>query len=102
MKALALGGLIACWVSLPVRADCVAPQPPAHLPSGATASREDMAQAIQAIRDYEAAVKEFSDCARHAHDEMLMQTADRAVDKLRAIADKFNFELYAFRKRNVT
>lgn len=102
MKARALGGLLACLLSLPALADCVAPQAPAHLPSGATATREDMLAAMQAIRDYEAAVKEFSDCARHTNDEIVMQIADRAVDRVRLIADKFNAELYAFKKRNDT
>jgi hypothetical protein len=102
MKALVVGGLIACFISLPAFADCVPPQPPLHLPDGATASREDMVLAMQLIRDYEAAVKAFSQCADKAHDETLIQTADRAVDKVRAIADKFNSELYAFKKRNLT
>ena len=102
MKALALSGLIISWVSVPALADCVAPQPPAHLPSGATATREEMVEGMQAIRDYETAVKAFSECAEHAHDLTEMQSADRAVDKLRAIADKFNSELYAFKKRNLT
>jgi hypothetical protein len=102
MKALAIGGLIACLASHSALADCVPPQPPQRLPDGATASREDMMSAMQTIRDYEAAVKEFSECARHAHNETEMQTADRAVDKVRMIADKFNSELYAFKKRNLT
>lgn len=102
MKALAVGGLIACLVSFPAFADCVAPQPPLHLPDGATASREEMLSAMQTIRDYEAAVKAFANCADRTHNLILIDTADRAVDKVRAIADKFNSELYIFKKRNVT
>jgi hypothetical protein len=102
MRALAAGGLVACLVFVSAQADCVAPQPPTHMPSGATASREEMLLGMQAIRDYEAAVKEFSNCAGHSSDELLRQNADHAVDKVRAIAEKFNAELYAFKKRNVT
>ena len=102
MKALVVVGLIACSISVPVFADCIAPQAPPHLPDGATATREDMVAAMHAIKDYEAAVKAFAQCASSSHDELLLQTADRAVDKVHAIADKFNSELYAFKKRDLT
>jgi hypothetical protein len=102
MKALAVAGLLVCSISAPVLADCIAPQPPLHLPDGATASREDMLSAMQAIRDYEAAVKAYSQCAGHTNSPILMEAADRAVDKVKVLADKFNSELYAFKKRNLT
>jgi hypothetical protein len=102
LKALAVAALMTCLISVPVWADCIAPEPPLHLPDGATASREDMVSAMQAIRDYEAAVKAFSRCADQSNSAALLQAADRAVDKVRAIADKFNVELYAFKKRNIT
>ena len=100
MKVLAVGGLIACLISVPALASCIAPQPPAHLPDGASATREDMVAALKAIKAYETAVKDFSDCAKQTTDEIQMQIADRAVEKLASIAEKFNSELYAFKKRN--
>ena len=102
MKVRAVGGLIAFLASMPVFAQCVAPQAPSHFPSGATATREDMLAALHAIREYEAAVVEFSKCARQSNNEAQMQIADRAVDAVKILADKFNAELYAFKKRNDT
>jgi hypothetical protein len=102
MNSLAIATLIAFLISLPALADCTPPQPPSHLPDGATATREEMVSAMQAIRDYETAVKQFQVCADKSQDLVLMQTADHAVDKVRAIADKFNAELFAFKRRNAT
>jgi hypothetical protein len=100
MKALAVAGLIACLGCLPVWAGCVAPQAPPHPPDGATASREDMVSAMHAIRDYEAAVKGFQDCAEQGTDAADKQAANVAVDRLVGIADKFNLELNAFKKKS--
>jgi hypothetical protein len=104
MKSLAVGGLLAGFLSLPTwaGADCALPPAPDHLPNGATATREEMVAAMQAIQDYEAAVRAFSKCADGSRSEALRQNADRAVDKVRFIADKFNGELQTFKKRNVT
>jgi hypothetical protein len=100
VKASAVGGLIACLVSLPAWAECVAPQAPPHPPDGATASREDMMSAMHAIRDYEAAVKGFQDCAVRTSNAFDEKNANAAIDKLVVIADKFNFELNAFKRKN--
>lgn len=100
MKAVAVGGLIACLVCLPAWADCVAPQAPPHPPDGATASREDMMSAMHAIRDYEAAVKGFQDCAIRTSNAFDKTSANAAIDKLVVIADKFNSELSAFKKKS--
>ena len=58
-----------------------------------------MVAAMQVIKSYETAVKEFSECAKRSSDELQMQNADRAVKNVRAIADKFNAELNTFKKR---
>jgi hypothetical protein len=100
VKASAVGVLIAYLASLPALADCVAPQAPPHLPDGATASREDMVAAMQTIKVYEAAVKEFSDCAEHSGDAIQAKNAGLAVDRVKAIAEKFNSELITFKKKH--
>jgi hypothetical protein len=98
MKALAVAGLIACLASLPALADCVEPQDPFHMPDGATASREDMVAALQAMHAYDAAVKEFTECEQKSNRSQIR--ANRAVDKLNVIAGKFNTEMRAFKQRN--
>jgi hypothetical protein len=101
MKTLvAVAGLIACLGYLPAFASCVAPQAPSRPPDGATASREDMMSAMQSIRAYEAAVKEFQNCATRTNSASELQSANSAIDKLVVIADKFNSELNAFKKKS--
>jgi hypothetical protein len=101
VKAFAVGGLIACFASLPTWAvECVAPQAPPHPPDGATASREEMLSAMHAIRDYEATVKEFQDCATRASSDFDKKAANLAIDKLLVAADKFNTELNVFKKKS--
>jgi hypothetical protein len=100
MKVLAVGGLIACLGCLPVWAECAAPQAPPHPPDGATASREDMLSAMQAIRDYEAAVKGFQECADRTSNAFDKKAANLAIDRLVGVADKFNVELNAFKKKS--
>ena len=100
MKTLALVGLIACLASLPALAECIQPQDSPRLPDGATASREDMVAAGNAIRSYDAAVKEFAECERKAGSNPAR--ADRAVEAVTAIAAKFNAELRAFKNKSGT
>jgi len=98
MKALALAGLIASLASLPALADCVEPQELPRLPNGATATREDMVAAMKAMKTYDTAVREFTECVQKGNGNHFQ--ADRAVDKLAATADKFNNELRVFKQRN--
>jgi hypothetical protein len=57
-----------------------------------------MVSAQRAIRAYDSAVAEFSECL---HEAGLSPTrANRAVDTVTAIASRFNAELRAFKKRN--
>ncbi len=56
--------------------------------------------AMQSIRAYEVAVKEFQDCASRANSAFELQTAHLAIDRLVVIADKFNYELTAFKKKS--
>jgi hypothetical protein len=101
VKAFAVGGLIACLGCFSASAaQCVAPPSPPHPPDGTTASREEMLSAMHAIRDYEAIVKEFQDCATRSSSEFDKQLVNNAIDRLVVVAGKFNNELNAFKKKS--
>ena len=100
MKAFAVGGLVACLGCLPAWANCAAPKAPPQPPDGATAGREEMVLAMHAIQDYDAAVKAFQDCASRTSSEFERENAQAAVDRLVVLADRFNSELIAFKKKN--
>jgi hypothetical protein len=92
--------LLACLGCLPAWADCAPPQAPPQPPNGVTASREEMVLAMHAIQNYDAAVKAFQDCANRASSEIQKEAAQTAVDRLVILADRFNSELIAFKKKN--
>lgn len=97
MKVLALVGLVAWLASGPALAECVEPRDDPHVPDGATASREEMVAAQNAIKAYNIAVKEFSNCVA-VHD-LDSARGNLAVGKLLVIADRFNVEMRTFKKR---
>lgn len=99
LKAFAVGALIACLASLPALADCVEPLGVSHLPDGATANRDEMLSAMHALKVYAAAVDEFMECVQKGSGSQIPQ-ANRALDNVRAIADKFNVELRVFKNRS--
>jgi hypothetical protein len=101
MKAPVVVGLIAYLVAGPaLAANCFEPHDPPHVPDGATASREDMVTAMAAIKAYGVAVKQYHDCVLPGRDMMEQLIAERAQSNLAAIADKFNAEMFAFKKKN--
>jgi hypothetical protein len=81
-------------------ADCPAPNAQVQIPSGATASRDDMVAAQKAVKAYDNAVKEYSGClVREAVvGSDRLETAE--VDRLKTIAAKFNNELKIFKEKN--
>ena len=102
MKALVVVGLIAYLVATPTfAANCSEPpRDPPRVPDGATASREEMLSAMAAIKAYGAAVKKYYDCVLPGRDMLERGIADRAQSNLAAVADKFNAEMYAFKKKS--
>ncbi len=98
MKALAVVGLIACLMSLPAFAGCVEPQAVPFVPDGATASRDDMLSAQKALISYNTVVAEYATCLEKRGGSASKQ--NEAVEKLRIVANRFNAELRAFRKRS--
>jgi hypothetical protein len=82
-----------------VAGNCV--EPPSfgdQIPSGASASRDVMLSTQRSIKAYDNAVKAFADCLRDAGDTS--HRGDAAVQKLEALASRFNDELKAFKERN--
>jgi hypothetical protein len=81
-------------------ADCAPPNLQVQIPSGATASRDDMVAAQKAVKAYDNAVREYSGClVREA-----VVGSDRLemveVDRLKQVAAKFNTELKIFKEKN--
>lgn len=100
MKGWLLGAMIvAQFVSRAAfAASCIEPTPFTEIPSGASATRDEMLAAQRAMKVYDNAVKAFSDCLRDAGDTSGRVNA--AVEKLQKLADRFNVELHAFKERN--
>jgi hypothetical protein len=77
---------------------CTEPPPYTEIPSGVSATREEMLSAQHALKVYDNAVKAYSDCLHDAGDTS--NRADTAVEKLQKVAERFNTELRAFKGRN--
>lgn len=96
MKALLLC-LVLSLAAPACLADCVAPGSSPEVPDGATAGRDAMLAALQAVKAYNAAVTTYVDCLRSTtHDTGRI---DLALDHLTKVADKFNAELHTFKTR---
>lgn len=80
-------------------ADCTAPNGDVAVPSGATASRDDMAAAQKAVKAYDTAVREYSSCMANGGPANVAK-ANAEVEHLKKVADKFNAELRTFKEKN--
>lgn len=94
-------------------ADCTAPDTKVYIPSGATATKDEMVTAQTAVKNLNAAVVAYSDCLKQEEDAKVADGADKAkthaayaklnndqVAKLQQIASKFNEELHAYLAKN--
>jgi hypothetical protein len=77
---------------------CEEPSVAAEIPSGATATRDQMLSAQRVIKAYDLAIKAYSDCLRESGDTSSRGTI--AVQRLQQVADRFNTELRMFKERN--
>lgn len=102
MKRVWLGSIVvmAQFAGVPaMAASCV--EPPAYsdeIPSGASATRDAMLSTQRAIKAYDNAIKAFADCLRDSGDTS--HRGDAAVQKLEALAARFNDQLKVFKERN--
>ena len=119
MKFLLPLSLLYALLAAPAFAGCTAPSNEVKVPDGATASRDDMVAAQRAVKDYNAAVKDYIECITKEMDARValggdkLTDADRqkisadytamqnaAVERVQKVADNFNVELRAWKAKN--
>ena len=119
MKFLLPLSLLTALVAAPAFADCTAPSNEVKVPNGASATKDEMVAAQHAVKDYNAAVKDYIDCITKEMDAKVaaggdkLNDADRqkiskeyadmqnaAVERVQKVADKFNVELRAWKAKN--
>jgi hypothetical protein len=81
-------------------ADCPPPAVQVQIPSGATASRDDMVAAQKAVKAFDNAVKEYSGCLVREAVIGSERLESVEVDRLKSVAAKFNSELKIFKEKN--
>ncbi|HEY6452419.1 MAG TPA: hypothetical protein VIX87_07450 [Steroidobacteraceae bacterium] len=109
MKGLLIAALFAAFASGPLYADCAVPDSTVQIPDGATATKEEMIAAHKAVEAFNVAVKAYSDCLAQEQADKVAAGGDKIklqaeyaglnnaqVDKVQALADKFNTELKAY------
>jgi hypothetical protein len=105
--------LLATLATGTVFADCTAPNSRIDIPSGATATKDEMVAAQTAVKNLNAAVVAYSDCLKQEEAAKVADGADKdkthaayaklnndQVAKLQQIATKFNEELHAYLAKN--
>jgi len=97
MKSMLLVG-IAALTPLSAWAICQPPPSPPSPPNGTAATREQMISAQAAIKDYNAAVGVYAECARKEGANEV--EINRVIGQLEKIAEQFNAELRAFKQKN--
>ncbi|HTP39986.1 MAG TPA: hypothetical protein VMI92_10475 [Steroidobacteraceae bacterium] len=119
MKAAVTVSLLAALVAGPAFASCEAPNTTIKVPSGETATKDEMLVTQRAIKDLDAATKVYETCLQQDSDAAVAAAGDKAtdedknkiatpyvqkqnaaVDKVKAIADSFNAELKIWRAKN--
>ena len=68
------------------------------MPDGATATRDDMRAAQEAMKAYNVAVTEFSACTGRTKGDVTK--SNEAVGRLETLANRFNAELRTFKQKN--
>lgn len=79
-------------------ASCKPPESPPTPPNGETASREEMLAAQGAMKAYNAAVAEYTQCVQKDGGSEI--ELNRIVNQLEKLAVRFNAELRKFKQRN--
>jgi hypothetical protein len=83
-------------------AACLPPDAQVQIPSGATATRDDMVAAQKAVKAYDNAVKEYSGCLQREAVVGSDRLESLEVDRLKQVAAKFNNELKIFKDKNAS
>jgi hypothetical protein len=77
---------------------CVEPPAPPDAPDGATATRDEMRAAQEAVKTYNAVVTEFSACIHHTKGDVTK--SNEHVRRLETVANRFNAALREFKQRS--
>ena len=112
IKSMAIAALAVPLFSTMAWADCTAPAGNVEIPDGNTATKEQLIAAKKAVNDYDALVKQYSECLQAELDSKVAAGADRTkiapdyakknnaeIDKLQAIADKLNVQIKAYKAK---
>lgn len=119
MKAIVTLSMLALVGAVPAFAACEAPTQSIKIPDGSTATRDDMLATQRAIREYDTAVKTYSDCLKDEQQATIAAAGDKIspdekskieakyaglqnaqVDKLTTMATAFNAQLKVFKAKN--
>jgi len=81
-------------------AACSAPQgdAAAQIPDGTSATRDQMVAAQKAVKAYDTAVRQYTQCLEQAGDSGAQQ--NQAVTKDQQLADRFNTQLHAYEAKH--
>ena len=118
MKVLLPLSLVAVLATAPAFADCPVPTASFTVPDGATATMDAMLAAKHAVKDYDTAIRAFTDCLKAEQDAKVAAGGDKLteedrqkisieyanrqnteVEKLQQLADQFNVAVRAYKAR---
>jgi len=110
--------ILAASLSTAAYADCTYPRPPANLPDGNTATRDEMVAANKVVKQYNTDMTAYLECIKTDYDGTVAklpadatedqkkqlaakyaQKNDAAVDELSGVAAKFNEQLRVFKAK---
>lgn len=102
IKSLAVGVLLSCGSALTFAADaCQAPTLTVTIPSGTSASAEQMTAAQAAIAEFVKAGEAYIGCVASNETSVNAQRKrDEMLDQMEKVAANFNRELRQFKKNN--
>ncbi len=104
IRAILVVGLV---IALPAYGDeCVLPPPPSKIPDGATASKQQMINAMNTLKEYNGDVNVYLECLdfqtkrNRMPSELRDLKHDAAITQLQTIADKFNQQVRVFKSKH--
>lgn len=104
-KALALTLAAGCLAANLAWAECTAPNAPSKVPDGSTATEPEMMAAMSVLKKYNADVTVYAKCLEFEEKQNRLSTGEArkmhnaAVEKLEAVASKFNAQVATFKSR---
>ncbi len=107
LGAAVVAAVVSPLPSLPALADqCVLPPPPSKIPDGATATQQEMVNAMNTLKEYNGDVNVYLKCLDFETRENHMTTDvsdlkhNAAITQLQAVAGKFNQQVRVFKSKH--